>query len=298
MPVIGFLGLGTALAHQSRMDGFLAGLREFAYIDGKNVVIESRFVEKSEQLQQSATELVQHGPAVIVTSGNAATLAVKSATSTIPIIFSAADDPVRLGFVASYNQPGGHMTGVSLVSGALDAKRLEMLHQLLPNVVRVAVLIDPNNPAEINVRQNEQANAHLIGQQILPLAAATEDEIEAAFRKLAEQHAGALLVNADAFYTANQDQIIALAAQYKVPAIYPWREYAAAGGLMSYGTSLSDGYHQLGIYAGKVLRGVKPADLPVVEPTRIELVINLSTAKTLKLEIPPKLLALADAVIE
>jgi putative ABC transport system substrate-binding protein len=298
MPVIGFLGLGTALALQSRMEGFLAGLREFAYIDGKNVVIESRFVEKSEQLRQSAMELVQRQPAVIVTSGNAATLAVKSATPTIPIIFSAADDPVRLGFVASFNQPGGRMTGVSLVSGALDAKRLELLHELLPNVVRVAVLIDPNNPAETNVRQNEQANARLIGQQILPLAAASEHEIETAFRELAEQHAGGLLVNADAFYTANRDQIIALAAQYQVPAIYPWREFPAAGGLMSYGTSLADGYHQLGIYAGKVLRGVKPADLPVVEPTRIEFVINLSTAKALKLEIPPKLLALADAVIE
>jgi putative ABC transport system substrate-binding protein len=190
------------------------------------------------------------------------------------------------------------MTGVSLVSGALDAKRLELLHELLPNVVRVAVLIDPNNPAETNVRQNEQANARLIGQQILPLAAASEHEIETAFRELAEQHAGGLLVNADAFYTANRDQIIALAAQYQVPAIYPWREFPAAGGLMSYGTSLADGYHQLGIYAGKVLRGVKPADLPVVEPTRIEFVINLSTAKALKLEIPPKLLALADAVIE
>lgn len=241
---------------------------------------------------------MQQQPAVIVTSGNAATLALKTATSTIPIIFSAADDPIRLGFVASFNRPGGHMTGVSLVSGALDAKRLELLHELLPTVVRVAIFVNPNNPAEANVRENEQANAHLIGQQILPLAAATEHEIDTAFGELVAQHAGALVVNADAFFTASRNQITALAARYKVPAIYPWREYAEAGGLMSYGTSFADGYRQLGIYAGRVLRGVKPADLPVVQPTRIEFVINLTAAKALKLEIPPKLLALADAVIE
>ncbi len=297
-PVIGFLGLGSAPASQSRVEAFRAGLREFAYIDGKNIVIEFRFVEKSEQLKESAVELVQHQPAVIVTAGNAATLATKSATSTIPIIFSAADDPVRLGFVTSYNQPGGHMTGVSLVSGALDAKRLELLHQLLPNAVRIAILINPNNPAETNVRENEEANARLLAQKLIPLSAGTEDEIETALTELAKQHADALLINADAFFTASRNQITALAAKYRVPTIYPWREYVEAGGLMSYGTSFADGYRQIGVYAGKVLRGVMPADLPVVQPTRIEFVINLTTAKMLKLEIPPKLLALADAVIE
>ena len=231
-------------------------------LDGKNVIIESRFAETPEQLQQFAIEL-------------AATLAVKSATSTIPIIFSAADDPVRLGFVSSFNQPGGHMTGVSLVSGALDAKRLELLHELLPNAARVAILVNPNNPAEANVRENEQANARRLGLQTLPVTAATNDEIDTAFRELVKQQADALLVNADAFFTANRNQITALAAPYKVPAIYPWREYAEAGGLMSYGTSFADGYHQIGVYTGKVLRGVRPADLPVVQPTRIEFVINL-----------------------
>jgi ABC-type uncharacterized transport system substrate-binding protein len=297
-PMVGFLEFGSASANEPKTEAFRAGLREFSYIDRKNVVIEFRFAETAEQLRRFALELVQQQPAVIVTGGNAATLAAKSATSAIPIIFSVADDPVRLGFVSSFNQPSGHMTGVSLVSGALDSKRLDLLHELLPSVGRVAMFVNPNNPAEAKGRQNEGANARRLGLQILALSAASGQEIEAAFKQVVAERAGALLVNADAFFTARRGQITALAAHYKVPAIYPWREYAEAGGLMSYGTSFADGYHQMGIYTGKVLRGVRPADLPVVQPNRIEFVINLQAAKGLNLDIPPKLLILADAVIE
>jgi putative tryptophan/tyrosine transport system substrate-binding protein len=296
-PVVGFLGVGPGPGSLGRTEALGVGLQEFGYVDGKNVLLEFRFAESLEQIHKFAVELAQSQPAVIVTSGNAATEAVKSVTSTIPIIFSIADDPVQLGLVASLNRPGGHMTGVSLISGALSGKRLDLLHELVPAVNLVAILINPNNPAEKNAR-DAQEKGREIGLQILTLTATTEREIETAFEKLGQQRAGALLVNADAFFTGNRDRITALAARYRIPAIYAWGEFAEAGGLMSYGTSLADGYRQMGLYVGKVLRGVKPAELPVVQPTRTELVINLKTSKSLGLEIPAKLLALADAVIE
>lgn len=293
-PVVGFLGIGLRSASLTRTEALLLGLQEFGYVDGKNVLLEFRFAEKPEQLHKFAVELAQSRPAVIVASGNAATAAVKSVTSTIPIIFSVADDPVALGLVASLNRPGGHMTGVSLISGALSGKRLDLLHELVPTV---AILLNPNNPAETNLR-DAQKKGREIGLQVLTLTATNEPEIEAAFEKLVQQRAGALLVNADAFFTGNRDRITALAARSRTPAIYAWREFAEAGGLMSYGTSLADSYRQVGLYVGKVLRGVKPAELPVVRPTRTELVLNLKTSKSLGLEVSAKLLALADAVIE
>ena len=189
------------------------------------------------------------------------------------------------------------MTGVSLISGALSGKRLDLLHELLPTVGLVAILLNPNNPAEKSARDAQEKGREL-GLQVLTLPATTEGEIETAFEKLVQQRAGALLVNADAFFTGNRDRITALAARYRIPAIYAWREFAEAGGLMSYGTSFADSYRQMGLYVGKVLRGVEPADLPVVLPTRIEFVINLKASKSLGLEVPEKLLALADAVIE
>ena len=280
----------------TRTEALQGGLQEFGYLDGKNVLLEFRFAEKPEQLHKFAVELAQSQPAVIVTSGNAATAAMKSVGSKIPIIFSIADDPVQLGLVSSLNRPGGHMTGVSLISGELSGKRLDLLHELVPTVSLVAILLNPNNPAE-KVR-DAQEKGREIGLQVLTLTATTEREVETAFEKLVQQRAGALLVNADAFFTGNRGQIIALAARHRIPTIYAWREFAEAGGLMSYGTSLADSYRQVGLYVGKALRGVEPAELPVVRPTRTELVINLKTAKLLGLRIPAKLIALADAVIE
>ena len=296
-PLVGFLGLAPASGYAGRIEALRAGLREFGYVEGNNLAVEFRWAENPDQLQQFATDLVQRQAAVIVTSGNGAAVAAKSATSSIPIIFSVADDPVRLGLVASFNMPGGNMTGVSLISGALGPKRIELLRELVPATNLIAMLVNPTNPAEANQR-DEQAAASAIGQRILVLTATAERDIEAAFATLVSQHAGAIIINADSFFTAHRDQIIGLAAHYKIPAIYPWREYAEAGGLMSYGTSFADSYRQLGVYVGRVLRGVKPADLPVTQPTRIELVINLSTARALGLEISAKLLALSDAVVE
>jgi putative tryptophan/tyrosine transport system substrate-binding protein len=297
MPVIAYLGLAPASSAVGRVKGLRSGLRELGYAEGSNLVIEFRWAESPARLPELATELVKREVAVIVTSGNAATRAAKAATSTIPIVFSAADDPVRLGFVASFNRPGGNATGLSFISGALGAKRLELLRQLVPNAMVIAVLTNPNNPAEDNLR-GEQAAAHAIGQRIVVLDASTVAEIEKAFVALVQQQADALLVNADILFTAQRELLVALAARHHLPASYAWREFAEAGGLMSYGTNLSHGYHQMGIYAGRILKGEKPSDLPVMQPTKFELVINLKTAKALGVQVPDKLIALSDEVIE
>ena len=247
IPVIGFLGTVPASSYGSRLDGLRSGLRDLGYVEGGNVVIEFRWAESPAQLPELAVELAKREVAVIVSSGNAATRAAKTATSQIPIVFSAADDPVRLGFVASFNRPGGNMTGLSLISGALGAKRLELLRELVPNATVIAVLTNPNNPAEDNVR-GEQATARAIGQRILVLDASTVAEIEQAFAALTQQQADALLVNADALFTAQRELLVALAARHRLPAIYAWREFVEAGGSMSYGTSLSHSYHQVGAY--------------------------------------------------
>jgi putative tryptophan/tyrosine transport system substrate-binding protein len=297
MPVIGYLGLAPASSAAFRLAAMRAGLHDLGFADGNNVAIESRWAEGPDQLREFATELVQRRAAVIVTSGNAATLAVKSATSAIPIIFAAADDPVRLGLVASFNQPGGNITGISMISGALGAKRLELLRELVPKATLIALLTNPNNPADANVR-DEQTVARASGQRILPLSAATDGDLETAFAELVQQRASAISVSADAAFTARRDQIVALAARYGIPAIYPWREYTESGGLMSYGTNLTDAYHQVGVYVGRILKGEKPADLPVIQPTKFELVINLKTAKALGLTVPQTLQVAADEVIE
>jgi len=296
-PLVGFLGLAPASGYAGRIEALRAGLREFGYVEGNNLAVEFRWAENPDQLQQFATELVQRLAAVIVTSGNGAAVAAKSATSSIPLILSVADDPFRLGLVASFNMPGGNMTGVSLISGALGPKRIELLRELVPAANLIGMLTNPANPAEAKQR-DEQAAASAVGQRILVLSATTEREIDAAFTTLVSQDAGAIIVNADALFTAHRDKIIGLAAHYKMPAIYPWREYADAGGLMSYGTSLAESYRQVGVYVGRVIRGVKPADLPVTQPTKIEMVINLKTAKALGLKVSAKLLALSDAVVE
>jgi putative ABC transport system substrate-binding protein len=297
IPVIGYLGLAPASSAAFRIEALRAGLHDLGYADGKNVAIDFHWAEGSDQLREFAADIVQRRVAAIVTSGNAATLAAKSATSAIPIVFAAADDPVRLGLVTSFNLPGGNMTGISMISGALGAKRLELLRELVPTAALIAMLVNPTNPADANVR-DEQTAAHAIGQQILMLAATTEHDLETAFATLVQQRAGAVSVGADAAFTARRDQIVALAARYRIPAIYPWREYTEAGGLVSYGTNLTDAYHQVGVYVGRILKGEKPADLPVIQPTKFELVINLKTAKALGLTVPQTLQVAADEVIE
>jgi putative ABC transport system substrate-binding protein len=297
MPVIGFLGIGPASANASRVNGLRSGLRELGYVEDRNIIIEFRWADGPAQLPELAAELAQRHVAVIVSGGNSAAGAAKAATSNIPIVFSAADDPVRLGYVNSFNRPGGNMTGLSMISGALGAKRLELLRELVPTATIMAVLTNPNNPAEDNLR-GEQATARSIGQRILVLEASTAAEIEQAFATMVQQQANALLVNADALFTAERQLLVTLAARYRLPAIFAWREFADAGGLMSYGTSFSYSYHQMGVYVGRILEGEKPADLPVMQPTNFEFVINLKTAKALGLEVPPTLLARADEVIE
>jgi putative tryptophan/tyrosine transport system substrate-binding protein len=297
MPVVGYLGIAPASSAAFRLAAMRDGLHDLGYSDGNNIAIESGFAEGPDQLRDFAIELVKRPAAVIATSGNAATLAVKSATPAIPIIFAAADDPVRLGLVTSFNQPSGNITGISMISGALGAKRIELLRELVPKAALIALLTDPNNPADANVR-DEQTATRAIGQRILPISAATERDLETAFAALVQEGASAISVSADAAFTAHRDQIVALAARYRIPAIYPWREYTEAGGLMSYGTNLSDAYHQVGVYVGRILKGEKPADLPVIQPTKFELVINLKTAKALGLTIAESFLVNADRVIE
>jgi putative ABC transport system substrate-binding protein len=297
VPVIGFLGIAPASTYAGRVSGLRSGLRELGYVEGRNVAIEFAWAAGPAQLPELAAQLVERKVAVIVTSGNAMTRAAKAATSSIPILFSGADDPVRLGFVASFNRPGGNATGLSLISGALGAKRMELLRGLVPNAKLIAVLVNPTNPAEDNLR-GEQEAARSIGQRILALGASSAAEIERAFPAFAEQRSDALLVNADALFTAQHELLVALAARYHLPAIYAWREFAEAGGLMSYGTNLKDGYHQIGVYAGRILKGETPAELPVMQPTKFEFVLNIKTAKALSLEVPDRLIALADEVIE
>jgi putative tryptophan/tyrosine transport system substrate-binding protein len=296
IPMVGYLGLAPASSAAFRLAAMRDGLHDLGYSDGNNVAIETRFAAGPDQLREFATELTQLRAAVIVSSGNAATLAAKSATSAIPIIFAAADDPVRLGLVTSFNRPSGNITGISMISGALGAKRIELLRELVPQAALIALLTDPNNPAEASVRDDQTA-MRAIGQRILPISA-TERDLETAFAALVQQGASAISVSADAAFTAPRDQIVALAARYRIPAIYPWREYTDAGGLMSYGTDLTDAYHQVGVYAGRILKGERPADLPVIQPTKFELAINLKTAKALGLTVPQMLLVAADEVIE
>jgi putative ABC transport system substrate-binding protein len=254
VPVIGFLSLAPASSAVGRVEGLRSGLRELGYVEGSNLVIEFRWAESPARLPALAAELVKRDVAVIVTTGNAASRAAKAATSTVPIVFSAADDPVRLGFVASFNRPGGKMTGLSLISGALGPKRLELLRQLVPAARTIAILANPNNPAEDNLR-GEQAAAQAIGQRILVLDASTVAEIEKGFAALVEQQADAVLVNADILFTAQRELLVGLAARHGLPAIYAWREFAEAGGLVSYGTNLSHGYREMGLYAGRILKG-------------------------------------------
>ena len=300
MPVIGFLSSRSPDESKHLVAAFRTGLQTGGYVEGQNVAIEYRWADgRYDRLPELAADLVRRHVAVLVTTGGEpSALAAKAATSTIPIVFTAGGDPVRVGLVASLNRPGGNATGVSLLTTPPEAKRLGLLNELVPSAAAFGVLINPNNPeAEAQSRDVQQAGRE-IGRQIQIANAVNDRELETAFGTLVQQRAAALLVCADPFFDTRRDRIVALAAQFKLPAIYQFRDYAVAGGLMSYGISIADGYRQVGIYTGQVLKGAKPADLPIYQSIKFELVINLKTAKVLGVKISDNLLSIADEVFE
>jgi putative tryptophan/tyrosine transport system substrate-binding protein len=299
MPVIGFVHAGSAAdASADRVRAFHKGLSEAGHVEGQNVTVEYHWLEgQYDRLPAVLAELVRRRVAVIATPSDTVTLAAKTATITIPIVFGVAQDPVKLGLVASLARPGGNATGINFFGGELVAKRLGLLHDLVPKAVRIAVLVNPANAAsaETTLRQVQEA-ARIFGLQMLVFSASTSREIEAVFALLAGQRPDALFVAGDAFFGSRRVQFATLAAHHKIPASYSQRDYVAVGGLMSYGTSLD--YRQVGVYAGNILKGAKPADLPVMQSTKFEFVINLQTARLLGIEVPETLLAIADQVIE
>jgi putative tryptophan/tyrosine transport system substrate-binding protein len=300
MPVIGFLHPSSAEAYASLMLAFRKGLREVGYVEGRNLIIEYRWADDHyDRLPALAAELVGQRVSLIATANaTAAALAAKAATSTIPIVFTIGADPVQFGLVASLNRPGGNVTGVSFLSNVLVAKQLGLLQEFVPAASEFGLLINPSNPnAESDMRHAEAA-ADSLGRKIHIVHASTERDLGMAFAALMERRAAALVVAPDARFIGQREQLVTLAARHAIPTIYSNRVYADAGGLMSYGASQLDAYRQAGIYVGRILSGEKPANLPVIQPTKFELVINLKTARALSLQVPDKLLALADEVIE
>jgi putative tryptophan/tyrosine transport system substrate-binding protein len=299
LPMIGFLNQGSS-AQTGYAAAFRKGLNEAGYVDGQNATIEYRWAEGHyDRLPQLAADLAGRKVAVIVAGFTAAALAAKSATTAIPICFITGADPVKEGLVAHLNRPGRNLTGIAYFNVLVGAKRLGLLRELAPNIGNFALLINPANPVVAeNFSKDVQAAASTLGQQVLVLTASTEPEIDNAFATLAQRPRGALLVSPDAFFFSRRDKIVALAARHKIPAIYDDRLTVLAGGLMSYGASLVEAYQQAGVYTGRILKGDKPADLPVIQPTKLEFIINLKTAKTLGLTFPLGLLATADEVIE
>ena len=299
MPVIGFMNLGTPKGNEHLRAAFRQGASETGYIEGQNVTIEYRWAEgRDDRLPRLAADLVRRPVSVIAATTTPAALAAIRATATIPIVFETGGDPVKLGLVASLNRPGGNVTGVTQLSSELVSKRLGLLHDLIPTATLIGLLVNPTDPRTETQTRDMQEAAHALGLQIHVLNASTEGEIDSAFAILSQLRVGALLVGTSNLFTRRREQLAALAARQGVPAIYQYREYAAAGGLISYGTSITDAYRQAGIYTCRVLKGEKPADMPVMRPTKFELVINLKTAKTLGLSIPSGVLAIADEVIE
>jgi putative tryptophan/tyrosine transport system substrate-binding protein len=298
-PVVGFLQPGSPADSGHHADAFVKGLKESGFTEGENVTIEYRWAEgRYDRLPQHAEELVKLRVAVIAAGSPPATFAAKAATSTIPIVFITADDPVKDGLVTSFNRPGGNLTGVTVfATAAMWNKRLELLHDLMPKAAAAAILVNPQDAASPDTTDMTLA-ARTLGLGLSFLAASTDPDLEAAFTTAVERRIDALLISDRPFFTVRHRRIVALAARHTLPAVYGWREYVAAGGLMSYGSSLSDAWYQVGRYAGRILGGAKPSDLPVMQASRFEFVFNLKTARTLGLAVPPTLLALADEVIE
>jgi putative tryptophan/tyrosine transport system substrate-binding protein len=299
-PVIGFLNSGSAEAYSDRLTAFHQGLRQLGYVDGENVVIVYRWaLGQYDRLPAFAAELVEkHVSVLVATGGEPAALAAKSATSTIPIVFAIGGDPIKLGLVASYNRPGGNATGANILAAEMDGKRLGLLHEMMPNASHVGVLLNPNFPAYADQLNDLQHAARIANLEVEILHANTDREIDTAFEISSRKRVEALVLTASPFFDTRRDKLVALAAGHALPTIYHFREFAVAGGLMSYGVSIPHIYHQIGVYAGRILKGDNPANLPVQQPTKFELVVNLRTAKTLGLTIPPTLLARADEVIE
>jgi len=300
MPVIGYLNSTSPGPYALFLAAFRQGLGETGYVEGQNLAIEYRWAENHlDQLPALVADLVGRKVDMIVTAGGPPpAVAAKRATSTIPILFTAVGDPIGAGLVASLARPGGNVTGFSILVVELNPKRLELLSQLLPEARVVALLVNPKNPSSERVISDVQEAARTKGMQLPILKAASESEIDAAFASLVQMQVGALVVGSDPFFNSRREQLVALASHHSVPAIYEWREFAAQGGLISYGPSLTSVNRQAGTYAGRILKGEKPADLPVQQPTKFELVVNLKTAKALGLTVPQSILARADEVIE
>jgi putative ABC transport system substrate-binding protein len=301
MPVVGFLNSQSFDAFIEPLRGFRQGLKEAGYMEGENVAIEYRWAHnRMDRLPEQAADLVRRRVAVIAVSGGPGpAAAAKGATTTIPIVFTVGDDPVRLGLVASFARPGGNVTGVNFWVTELAAKRLELLRELVPAVARIAVLVNPAEATNTeSMLKDIETASHGTGLQIKSFTASTSGEINAAFASFVRERPDAVVVGADAFFTARRIQLALLAALHRLPVVYPIRQFAEAGGLISYGTSLADAYRQAGVYTGRILSGAKPADLPVIRATKFELVINTETARLLGLTVPPSLLARADEVIE
>jgi putative ABC transport system substrate-binding protein len=300
MPVVGFLGAPSPAPYAPYVAAIQQGLKGAGYIEDQNVRFEYRWAEGHyDRLPALAADLVSRQVAVIVPiGGTPPTVAAKAATATIPIVFTLGADPVSAGLVASFNRPGGNATGIANLGVELEAKRLELLHDLVPTAGLIAILTNPSNAGAETQEQDVQRAARAIGQRIIILHATTESELEAVFATIGQEQASALLVSSDPFFTSQPILLAALTVRHAIPAIYPWRSLVEAGGLMSYGASLFDVYRQTGVYTGRVLKGERPADLPISQPTKFELVINLKAAKALGLDVPPALLTRADDVIE
>ena len=299
-PIIGFLSSRSAGESASVVAAFLQGLRERGYVEGQNLAIEYRWADgRYDRLPTLAAELVdRHATVIVAVGGEPSALAAKAVTSTIPIVFTTGGDPVKLGLVASLARPGNNLTGVALLFAEVQAKRLQMLQELVPAITAVALLVNPTNAATDQDTREMEVAARSLGLQLQLLQAATDNDFDTAFATILGRRLGGLIVAQDPFFIARRDQLVTLAARHAVPTIYFSGEFVRAGGLISYGGSLAAGYRQVGLYAGRILEGTKPADLPVVQPTKFELVVNLKTAKALGLTVPPAILARADEVIE
>jgi putative ABC transport system substrate-binding protein len=300
MPVVGFLRSTSANASIDLVAALRRGLAEAGYTEGQNIAIEYRWAEgHNDRLPALAADLVRRQCALIVAGGDAAAHAAKTATTTVPIVFATGEDPVKVGLVSRLNRPGGNITGISFYNSAdLESKQLELLREVVPKAAVIGVLVNPTMAAVQSQESEAQVAARALGLQLFVVNAGSERDFDTAFTTLVEQRVEALLIVGNALFTGQRYRLVAVAARYALPTIYPLREFVAAGGLMSYGGSLTDAYRKVGVYAGRILKGEKPADLPVVLPTKFELVINLQTAKGLGIEIPPMLLARADEVIE